>query len=96
MGSGVTPERRPSRARGFPIRVDTAAARSEDRAETAEYIVIPAPFPCSVALFSCPCGAKTVEYDVKRAAPTGWSTADDGSNRCPRCTAEAASRASQV
>jgi hypothetical protein len=73
----------------------TAARReSEDSSVTAEYVVIPAPFPCSAGLFSCSCGATAVEYDLKRVAPEGWSTAEDGSCRCPRCTAEGASRAS--
>jgi hypothetical protein len=62
-------------------------------AQTADYIVIPAPFPCSVALFSCPCGAKAVESDTKRVAPKGWSTAEDGSPRCPVCAGKASSRA---
>jgi hypothetical protein len=61
--------------------------------QTADYFVTPAPIPCSVALFSCPCGATAVEYDVKRVAPAGWSTADDGVLRCPACTAVASSRA---
>jgi hypothetical protein len=61
-------------------------------AQMADYFVIPTPVPCSVALFTCPCGAHAVEYDVKRAAPTGWSTADDGSCRCPRCSAKLAGR----
>ncbi len=53
----------------------------------AEYVVIPAPVPCSVALFSCPCGAKAFE-DTKHVAPKGWSPADDGSVRCPACSAK--------
>jgi hypothetical protein len=56
-------------------------------APTAEYIVIPVPFPCSVALFSCPCGAKAVE-ETKKAAPKGWSVDADGSARCPVCVAK--------
>jgi hypothetical protein len=62
-------------------------------AQTADYIVIPAPFPCSVALFSCPCGAKAFEYDPREVEPKDWSTAENGSLRCPACTAKAASRA---
>lgn len=54
-------------------------------AQTAEYFVIPASFPCSVALFSCSCGAKTLEYEVERVAPTGWVTTEDGELRCPVC-----------
>jgi len=60
-------------------------------AQTADYFVIPVAFPCSVALFRCRCGAKAVEYDVKRVAPTGWGTADHGSHRCPACIARASS-----
>jgi hypothetical protein len=59
--------------------------------QTADYLVIPAPFPCSVALFSCPCGAKAVD-DPRHVEPKGWSTAEDGSPRCPVCTAKASSR----
>jgi len=55
---------------------------------TADYFVIPAPVPCSVALFSCPCGAKAFESDPKQLAPKGWTTADDGSVRCPVCSAK--------
>ena len=60
--------------------------------QTAEYLVIPVPFPCSVALFSCPCGAKAVESDTKHVVPKGWSTAEDGSTRCPVCTAKGLGR----
>jgi len=59
----------------------------------AEYLVTAAPFPCSLVLLSCPCGANAVEYDVKRGAPPGWSTADDGSDRCPACAREATNEA---
>jgi hypothetical protein len=52
---------------------------------TAEYIVIPAPVPCSIAVFSCRCGAQAFE-DTKHVAPEGWSTADDGTVRCPVCS----------
>jgi hypothetical protein len=31
-----------------------------------------------------------VETDVNRIAPAGWSTAEDGSHRCPTCSTEAA------
>ena len=48
---------------------------------------------CSLVLLSCPCGANAVEYDVKRGAPPGWSTADDGSDRCPACAREATNEA---
>jgi hypothetical protein len=71
----------------------TADADGAKIAPTADYFVIPAPCPCSVALFSCPCGASTVEYDVKHAAPPGWETTDDGEARCPECSARAAARA---
>ncbi len=63
--------------------------RGEARiAQTADYYVIPAPVPFSVALFTCPCGAKAVEYDVKRDEPAGWMTADDGSHRWAPCARE--------
>jgi hypothetical protein len=55
---------------------------------TADYFLIPAPVPCSVALFTCPCGAHAVDYDPKDVSPPGWSKAEDGSQRCPRCSAE--------
>jgi hypothetical protein len=61
-------------------------------AQTADYFITPAPVPSSVAVFSCACGATEVEYDVKDPAPPEWSTADDGSPRCPVCTAAASSR----
>ena len=35
----------------------------EDRRRTADYFVTPAPVPCSVAVFSCACGATDVECD---------------------------------
>jgi hypothetical protein len=60
--------------------------------QTADYFVTPAPIPSSVAVFNCPCGATAAEYDAKDLAPPDWSTADDGSHRCPVCTAEASSR----
>jgi hypothetical protein len=56
---------------------------------TAEYFVTIAPFPCGVALFTCRCGARTVEFDPKRPAPKGWATADDGSPHCPVCSEQA-------
>jgi hypothetical protein len=59
----------------------------------ADYFVVPAPVPCSVAVFTCPCGAKTVEYDLERASPPGWSSTEDGSTLCPPCSAAAAERA---
>jgi len=61
-------------------------------AQMADYFVTPAPIPSSVALFSCPCGATAAEFDAKEVVPPDWSTADDGSCRCPVCTAEASSR----
>jgi hypothetical protein len=61
---------------------------------TPDYFVTSAPFPCSIALFSCSCGARAVEYDLKQGAPAAWTTAQDGSQRCPACSTEAASRAS--
>jgi hypothetical protein len=60
----------------------------------ADYFVTPTPVPSSVALFTCPCGAIAVDYDLKEALPPGWSSAEDGSDRCPPCAAaEAAARA---
>jgi hypothetical protein len=56
---------------------------------TADYFVIPAPCPCSVALFSCRCGATAVDYDLKDDAPPGWETAEDGELLCPVCAAKA-------
>lgn len=70
----------------------TSRCRETKIAETADYFVTPAPIPSSVAVFSCPCGATAVEYDATEVAPPDWSTADDGSCRCPVCTAEALSR----
>jgi hypothetical protein len=61
-------------------------------AQMADYFVTPAPIPSSVAVFSCRCGATQVEYDATEVAPPDWSTADDGSHRCPVCTAEALTR----
>jgi len=62
--------------------------REEARiAGTVDYVVIPAPFPCSLALFTCPCGAKAVD-DPRHATPKGWTTAADGSVRCPACSAK--------
>jgi hypothetical protein len=61
--------------------------------QTVDHFVIPAPYPCSVALFTCPCGAQAVEYDVERVAPPGWEMGDDGLPRCPACIAEESSRA---
>jgi hypothetical protein len=52
---------------------------------TVEYGVIHATVPCSAALFTCRCGASTVEFDLARELPERWSTADDGSPRCPHC-----------
>jgi hypothetical protein len=58
----------------------------------ADYFVTPAPIPSSVAVFSCRCGVTEVEYDAMEVVPPEWSTAADGSQRCPVCTAEASSR----
>lgn len=55
---------------------------------TADYYAIPAPFPSCVVQFTCTCGAKVLEYDLTREAPAGWTTAEDGSPRCPACSAE--------
>jgi hypothetical protein len=52
-----------------------------------EYIVNLSSVPCSVALFTCDCGASTVDYDLRQDhLPPGWSPAEDGSPRCPRCS----------
>jgi len=59
-------------------------------ARTADYFVIPAPVPCTVAAFTCACGARAFESDRTRGLPSGWSSAEDGSNRCPPCSAAAA------
>jgi hypothetical protein len=58
---------------------------------TADYFVIPGPAPCSVALFTCPCGAHAVDYDLSDEAPPGWTKSDDGELRCPECTRRASS-----
>jgi hypothetical protein len=73
----------------------TAGRHGAKIAPTAEYFVIPAPCPCSVALFSCACGATVVDYDVKEAAPAGWEAADDGEVLCPECSARASARAAK-
>ena len=49
------------------------------------YGFIHASVPCSVALFMCPCGAKTIEIDVRREAPDGWVALADDSHLCPPC-----------
>jgi hypothetical protein len=61
-------------------------------AQMADYFVTPAPIPSSVAVFSCLCGATAAEFDAKEVVPPDWSTGDDGSHRCPVCTAEALTR----
>src|SRR5512132_409292 len=70
----------------------TSRRREMKIAQMADYFVTPAPIPSSVAVFSCRCGATKVEYDATEVAPPDWSTADDGSHRCPVCTAEASTR----
>jgi hypothetical protein len=66
---------RGSSCRSSCCRARLTSGRDEVRiARTADYFVSPAPYPCSVAMFRCPCGAKAVEYDVKRVAPPGWET----------------------
>jgi hypothetical protein len=72
----------------------TAGGYAAKIAPTADYFVIPAPCPCSVALFSCACGATAVDYDLKQDLPPGWEAAEDGEFRCPRCSAEAAATSS--
>ena len=63
----------------------TPASGSENiRSTTAEYYVNQATIPLGIAVFTCRCGGTRVQYDLD-AAPTGWTTAADGSDRCPRC-----------
>ena len=50
-----------------------------------EYLVSYATVPCGIAVFRCGCGAASVEFDLKRAAPDGWVVREDGSHLCPRC-----------
>jgi hypothetical protein len=50
----------------------------------AEVYVNQATVPLGVAVFICACGATRVHYDLTHD-PSGWSTAADGSDRCPRC-----------
>ena len=54
---------------------------------TVEYVVTYAPIPFSFALFTCNCGATSVECDMRRAAPDNWTVADDGSHLCAHCAA---------
>jgi hypothetical protein len=49
------------------------------------YGFIHASVPFSIALITCPCGASTVEIDLRREAPDGWLALADGSHRCPPC-----------
>jgi hypothetical protein len=52
-----------------------------------EYFVNQASVPLGVALFACSCGATQVQSDLSHnRPPEGWSTAPDGSARCPHCT----------
>src|SRR5215467_7763556 len=91
----VNSRRRPGRERLLAPGDSRLLTRPHRRTRivfTADYFVIPAPVPCSVAVFTCRCGAQTVEYDLERAAPPDWSSAEDGSTLCPRCSAAAAGR----
>ena len=63
----------------------TTRRDGETIVRTADYFIIPGAFPCTVAVFKCPCGATTVEYDVRRVVPPGWGTTEDGSPQCPHC-----------
>jgi len=63
-----------------------AAPRCDHPCITVEYGVISATVPCSAALYTCRCGASTVEFDLARELPERWSTTEDGSPRCPHCT----------
>jgi hypothetical protein len=65
-------------------RVDRAPEEREHRPTTAEVYVNQAAVPVSVTVFTCACGAKNVQGDA-RSSPSGWTTAADGSDRCPRC-----------
>jgi hypothetical protein len=49
------------------------------------YGFIHASVPCAVALFTCRCGASTVEIDVRQEAPNGWLALAGGSHLCPPC-----------
>jgi hypothetical protein len=65
--------------------VDSRPQEREHPSTTAEFYVNQATVPLGVAVFSCACGATRVQYDLKRSSPSGWSTAADGSDRCPHC-----------
>ena len=76
-----------TRPGSWPLsRVLTRALRPwETRTVTVEYLVAYASIPCSFALFTCRCGAFSVECDVRRGAPDNWTVAEDGSHLCPHC-----------
>jgi len=63
----------------------TSGSRSENiRSTTAEFYVNQATIPLGVAVFTCSCGGTRVQYDLD-TIPSGWTTAPDGTDRCPRC-----------
>lgn len=57
------------------------------RTMAVQYGVLSAFVPCSVALFTCSCGASKVEADIRREVPDGWSTLEL-SHLCPRCSGD--------
>jgi hypothetical protein len=63
----------------------TATGGRESIVGTAEFYVNQATVPLGITVFTCACGATKVRPDLKRNVPSGWSTAADGSDRCPRC-----------
>jgi hypothetical protein len=57
---------------------------------TVRHGVIHASVPCSVALYTCSCGASTVEFDVRLPVPDGWSAVGNDTVLCPHCARNAA------
>lgn len=51
------------------------------------YAAVSAFVPCSVALFTCECGASAVEFDMRLEVPHGWSTRETP-HLCPRCSGD--------
>jgi hypothetical protein len=56
---------------------------------TVQHFATFAPIPRSFAMFTCRCGASSIEHDVRRAAPKHWTIADDGSHLCAQCAPRA-------
>src|SRR5262249_42178094 len=75
----------PPRSRRQSPTFDSGPQKRQHRSTTAEVYVNQTSVPLSVAVFTCACGARRIQYDLKRNSPSGWSTAADGSDRCPRC-----------